>query len=74
MPLPRAAGVGRHLITAIERGAKGEGVAGLLLETGARSVEAIGLYRRLGYAGRGPFGAYGSDPLSVFMEKPLAGV
>lgn len=74
VPAARGASVGRHLITAIERGAKGEGVAGLLLETGVRSVEAIGLYRRLGYAGRGPFGAYGLDPLSVFMEKPLAGM
>ena len=41
------------------------------LETGIRQPEALGLYRRLGYAERGPFGAYRPDPLSVFMEKPL---
>ncbi len=42
------------------------------LETGIRQPEALGLYRRLGYAERGPFGAYRPDPLSVFMEKRLA--
>ncbi len=73
-PAARGAGVGRRIVSAIEHGAKGEGVVGLLLETGVRSDEAIRLYRRLGYAERGPFGAYGPDPLSVFMEKPLAGV
>ncbi len=28
-----------------------------------------GLYRKLGFKERGPFGPYGPDPLSVFMEK-----
>jgi len=31
--------------------------------------EAIGLYERLGYRVRGPYGDYRDDPLSVFMEK-----
>lgn len=42
------------------------------LETGIRQPEALGLYRRLGYAERPPFGTYQPDPLSVFMEKQLA--
>jgi putative acetyltransferase len=41
----------------------------LRLETGVRQPEALGLYRKLGYRERGPFGAYKPDPLSVFMEK-----
>lgn len=41
------------------------------LETGVRSTEAIGLYRRFGYREIGPYGAHGPDPLSVFMEKIL---
>lgn len=41
------------------------------LETGISQPEAIGLYRRLGYRERGPFGRYRPDPLSLFMEKPL---
>jgi putative acetyltransferase len=41
------------------------------LETGISQPEAIGLYRRLGYVEREPFGAYAADPLSLFMEKRL---
>ena len=41
------------------------------LETGVKSVEAIHLYQRFGYAPRGPFGRYPPDPLCVFMEKQL---
>ena len=33
--------------------------------------KAIGLYRRLGYVERPPFGRYDPDPLSIFMEKQL---
>jgi putative acetyltransferase len=46
----------------------------LRLETGPYQPDAIGLYERCGFARRGPFGAYADDPLSVFMEKTLAGV
>jgi putative acetyltransferase len=41
------------------------------LETGVKQPEALGLYRKLGYVERSPFGSYGQDPLSVFMEKAL---
>ncbi len=72
VPEARGCGVGRQLVLTIEEAAGAEGLSGIVLETGVKSVEAIGLYRRLGYTGRGPFGTYGPDPLSVFMEKPLA--
>ncbi len=42
------------------------------LETGDKQIEAIGLYEKLGYEVRGPYGNYKEDPLSVFMEKRLA--
>lgn len=42
------------------------------LETGIRQPEALGLYRKIGYVERGPFGHYRADPLSLFMEKRLA--
>jgi putative acetyltransferase len=45
------------------------GVSLFRLETGIRQPEALGLYRKLGYRERGPFGSYRPDPLSVFMEK-----
>jgi putative acetyltransferase len=43
-----------------------------MLETGPYQHQALGLYERLGYARRGPYGDYRDDPLSVFMEKRLA--
>jgi putative acetyltransferase len=42
------------------------------LETGVKQPEALGLYRRLGYLERAPFGKYQIDPLSVFMEKRIS--
>ena len=41
------------------------------LETGIHQAEALALYRRAGYAERGPFGEYAPDPLSHFFEKNI---
>ena len=68
----RSKGVARAIMEALEREAAQRGVTLMQLETGARQPEAIALYRKFGYAERGPFGAYQSDPLSIFMEKRLA--
>ena len=72
---PRARGLGlaRAMMARLEAEALAEGRGILRLETGIHQPEALGLYEALGYARRGPFGDYGPDPLSVFMEKPLAG-
>ncbi|MGK9170315.1 GNAT family N-acetyltransferase [Inquilinus limosus] len=67
----RGLGIGRALLEALEAEARCEGIRLLRLETGVKSTEALGLYRRFGYRETGPFGAYGPDPLSVFMEKAL---
>lgn len=56
----------------IEAQALTEGIRTLLLETGVKSFEALRLYRGLGFAECDTFGAYGPDPLSVFMAKQLA--
>ena len=71
---PRARGLslGRRLLERIEAEARCEGLACLRLETGIHQPEALGLYRAVGFVERGPFGDYGPDSLSVFMEKPLA--
>lgn len=68
----RNQGVGAALLRAIEAAARREAVRLLRLETGIHNEEALRLYRRFGYVERGPFGDYSADPLSVFMEKPLA--
>ena len=71
LPETRGKGIGQSMVIVLERAAIGEGVRLIQLETGVKSDEAIRLYKRLGYLERGPFGDYGPDPLSVFMEKPL---
>lgn len=67
----RGQGIGRSILQAIEDMAKREGLLTMQLETGIKSAEARGLYGRFGYCECGPFGGYGPDPLSVFMEKHL---
>jgi len=72
LPGYRGRGLSAKLMAYLENELHGRGVELLRLETGVRQPEALGLYRKLGYRERGPFGAYRSDPLSVFMEKRLA--
>lgn len=67
----RGHGIGRRLLTALEAEARRCRLPCLRLETGIRQPEAIGLYRSAGFRDIPPFGAYGPDPLSVFMEKAL---
>lgn len=73
-PGARGLGLAKQLMAHIEAHALAEGIRVLRLETGISQPEALGLYRSLGYATRGPFGAYPSDPpdpFSVFLEKRL---
>ena len=66
----RGRGLSRSIMQALEDELRDRGATLFRLETGVRQPEALGLYRKLGYRERGPFGAYKPDPLSVFMEKP----
>lgn len=68
----RGFGAAKRLMALIEAALRERGVTVARLETGIHQPEAIGLYRRLGYVERGPFGSYAPDPLSLFMEKALA--
>jgi putative acetyltransferase len=70
-PEARGTGLGRQLLQALEAAARRQGVDRISLETGIRQPEAIGLYRASGYQECPPFGAYRSDPLSLFMTKRL---
>jgi len=70
-PAARGKGVARAIMEALEQDAAKRGVTRMQLETGIKQPEAIALYRKFGYAERGPFGAYQPDPLSLFMEKRL---
>ena len=71
-PRVRGLGIGRRMLASLEQAALDERVRLMQLETGVRSLEALAMYRHASYRERGPFGVYGPDPLSVFMEKSLA--
>ena len=68
----RGKGLSNLVMDFLESELRRRQVSLLRLETGIHQPEAIGLYRKLGYHEREPFGAYEPDPLSVFMEKNLA--
>lgn len=68
-PAARGRGVAQRLLGMLETEALARGCRRFMLETGPSQPEAIGLYQRLGYRVRGPYGDYPDDPLSVFMEK-----
>ncbi|MCP3969909.1 MAG: GNAT family N-acetyltransferase [Rhodobacteraceae bacterium] len=71
-PEARGTGTGAAILATIETEARTGSQAYLRLETAPELSAAIRLYQRAGFTFRGPFGDYENDPLSVFMEKPLA--
>ena len=54
----RGMGLSRRLMEQLEAEMLRRGVPLFRLETGVLQPEALGLYRKLGYRQRGPFGAY----------------
>ena len=72
-PRGRGQGVAKKLIALLESLATDVGCKLLKLETGPYQHEALALYASTGYERRGPFGNYTDDPLSVFMQKHIAG-
>lgn len=67
----RGRGVSKQLMQALETHLIEQHIPLARLETGISQPEALGLYEKLGYHYRAPFGFYQPDPLSVFMEKRL---
>jgi len=67
----RGQGISKAIMQRLEACLIERGVRLARLETGVSQPQAIGLYRRLGYVERPPFGGYKPDPLSIFMEKRL---
>ena len=67
----RGKGLSHRVMQFLEDELRQRGVSLLRLETGVKQPAALGLYRKLGYHERGPFGSYRADPLSVFMEKQV---
>lgn len=70
-PQYRGKGVSKLIMRSLEIHLLANDINISRLETGVKQSEAIGLYLKLGYVTRPPFGAHLADPLSLFMEKVL---
>ena len=71
VPEARGRGFGRTLLEALEAEARRLGYRGLVLETGDRQEEALGLYRSAGYERIPCYGIYATRTLSLCFEKIL---
>jgi GNAT superfamily N-acetyltransferase len=70
-PAARGTGLGRRLLKALEAEARRLGYTGIVLETGDRQPEALGLYTSAGYRPIPCYGAYAARALSKCFEKTL---
>jgi putative acetyltransferase len=70
-PAARGHRIGDRLLARLEEQARAERLTALLLESGIHQHEALALYRKAGFADRGPYAGYEDNGVSVFMEKPL---
>lgn len=67
----RGRGLARRLLAELERNAADAGRVRMVLETGTRQPEAVGLYSSAGYQPIPKFGQYRRDPLSLCFAKVL---
>ena len=70
-PPYRRRGLSRQMLAHLEDIARQQGFESMMLETGRRQPEAIGLYLSEAYHEIDPFGSYVNDPNSICFEKPL---
>ncbi len=71
VPEARGRGLGRRLLEELEAEARRLGYASVVLETGDRQQEAVGLYESTGYARIPCYPPYDSRELSLCYEKRL---
>ncbi|GAC1382856.1 MAG: GNAT family N-acetyltransferase [Marmoricola sp.] len=71
VPEARGRGLARRMLAHLEETAVAAGVAGMILETGIRQPEAIGLYVSAGYVPVRGFGHYAGSPYSRCFAKTL---
>lgn len=70
-PHDRGRGVGRALLGALEAEAEALFADRVVLEIGARQLEAVELYRRAGYSETERPGEHTDSPLSLCMSRTL---
>lgn len=68
-PAARGTGVAAALLAAAETVAWQRGAARLVLQTGDRQPDAVGMYRKAGYSPIAPFPPYDALPFSVCLAK-----
>jgi GNAT superfamily N-acetyltransferase len=71
LPVARGSGLGRELLELLEGEARRLGYAGIVLETGNRQPEAIGLYASAGYGPIPCYGPYAAQATSRCFERRL---
>lgn len=71
-PAARGRRIGRLILDRLLDHAKAQDIAVLRLETGNKQMEALSLYRSVGFAHRGPFGDYPDNESSIYMEMRIA--
>jgi GNAT superfamily N-acetyltransferase len=73
VPDARGQGLGRRLLEELERHAAALGYTALVLETGDRQPEALGLYASAGFERIPCYPPYDTRELSLCFEKRLGG-
>lgn len=71
LPAARGSGLGRQVLVELEAEARRLGYSGVVLETGDKQPEALGLYRSSGYDPIPCYPPYDSRALSLCFEKRL---
>jgi GNAT superfamily N-acetyltransferase len=71
VPEQRGRGLGRRVLVELEAHAVRLGYSGMVLETGDRQPEAVGLYESFGYERIPCYPPYDSRSLSLCLEKRL---
>ena len=69
VPDARGRGLGRLLLVALEDEARRLGYDGIVLETGDRQPEALGLYESAGYERIPCYGVYATRALSMLLRE-----
>ena len=72
-PAARGRGLARRLLAELERTARAAGHRRVILETGSKQPEAVGLYRSSGYTEIPAYGYYACSPHSMHLGKVLRG-
>jgi putative acetyltransferase len=71
-PAARGRRIGRLILDRLLSHAKAQRVAVLRLETGNKQMEALSLYRSVGFHNCGPFADYPDNESSIYMEMRIA--